>query len=59
MRIKATGKTPGMYVGKVSHLDNAEKELLLGRGLEYEVQRAFLDSQGKWQIFATILRSGT
>jgi hypothetical protein len=51
--------TPGMYVGKVSHLDNAEKELLLGRGLEYEVQRVFLDDNGKWQVFATILRSGT
>jgi hypothetical protein len=48
-----------MYVGKVSHLDNAEKELLLGRGLEYEVQRVFLDDNGKWQVFATILRSGT
>lgn len=49
--------TPGMYVGKVSQLANAEKELLLGRGLEFEVQRVFLDDKGKWQIFATILKA--
>ena len=51
------GGTPGMYVGKVSHLADVERELLLGRGLQYEVQRVFLDSNGKWQIFARILES--
>ena len=51
--------TPGMYVGKISQLANTEKELLLGRGVEFEVSRVFLDDAGKWHIFATILGAGT
>ncbi|MGL5826551.1 MAG: ADP-ribosyltransferase [Nocardioides sp.] len=51
--------TPAMWVNKVSAFTgkDTERELLLGRGLSYRVDRVEIVS-GQWQIYGRILEQG-
>lgn len=58
LHLRVPEGTPALYVEKVSAFAGAERELLLGRGLEFRVNRAVLDDAGKWQIFAEVITHG-
>lgn len=47
--------TPAMWVEKVGHYGAGERELLLGRGLQYHVDHVILDDKGQYQIYGEIL----
>ena len=47
--------TPAMWVEKVGHYGAGERELLLGRDLQYHVDHVILDDKGQYQIYGEIL----
>ncbi|MER6217102.1 ADP-ribosyltransferase [Streptomyces sp. NPDC001272] len=49
--------TPAMYLEGLSHYDT-ERELLLGRGLEYEVIEEPDYHGGRWHIYGRVLHQG-
>ncbi len=55
LHLKVPVGTPAIYMEKVSHFGAGERELLLGRGTKYRVDRVILDEQGKWQIFGEVI----
>lgn len=44
-----------MWVEKVGHYGAGERELLLGRDLQYHVDHVILDDKGQYQIYGEIL----
>jgi hypothetical protein len=56
LHLRAPEGTPGLWVEKLSHYGADERELLLGRGNEYTITKAFKDANGQWQIYGKIHR---
>lgn len=46
--------TPGLWMEKLGRYGDGERELLLGRGNEYTITKAFQDAKGQWQIYGKI-----
>ncbi|MET8299148.1 ADP-ribosyltransferase, partial [Streptomyces sp. NPDC005180] len=57
MHLRVPEGTPALWLEKVSNFGAGERELLLGRGMTYQVTRAFRDEHGKLQIYGEILPS--
>ncbi|MFJ9149884.1 putative T7SS-secreted protein [Streptomyces sp. NPDC102270] len=54
LHLRVPAETPGLWVEKVGAYGAGERELLLGRGSEYTITKAFQDANGKWQIYGEI-----
>ncbi|MDT9688605.1 ADP-ribosyltransferase [Streptomyces sp. P9(2023)] len=54
LHLRVPEGTDALWVEKVSHFAG-ERELLLGRGMNYKVTRAFTDDNGQWHIYGEIL----
>ena len=48
--------TPALYMEMISKFGGTEGELLLGRGIEYRVDRVVLDGKDQWQICGEVIR---
>ncbi|MFE6870239.1 ADP-ribosyltransferase [Kitasatospora sp. NPDC057692] len=55
LRLRVPEGTPALWVEKVSAYGMGERELLLGRGLNWRADRVFLDDNGQWQIYGEIV----
>ncbi|MFF9017619.1 putative T7SS-secreted protein [Streptomyces sp. NPDC014870] len=55
LHLRVPEGTDALWLEKVSHYGNGERELLLGRGTNYRVTRAFEDENGQWQIYGEVL----
>ncbi len=55
LHLRVPKGTPALWLERVSEFDVSERELLLARGSEYKVTRAFMDSAGKWQVYGELL----
>ncbi|MGP4115509.1 ADP-ribosyltransferase, partial [Streptomyces sp. 4N509B] len=53
LHLRVPAGTPALWVERLSAFGAGERELLLGRGLSYEVTRAF-QYNGQWQIYAVV-----
>ncbi|MCX2181128.1 hypothetical protein KV205_11375 [Streptomyces sp. SKN60] len=47
--------TPALWVEKVGYFGMGERELVLGRGIQYKVTRGFEDASGQWHIYGEVL----
>lgn len=54
MHLRVPEGTPAMWIEKVSHFGMGERELLLGRGTQYTITRAF-ESNGQLHIYGEVL----
>ncbi|MEU0025455.1 putative T7SS-secreted protein [Streptomyces sp. NPDC006335] len=54
LHLRVPEGTQGLYVEKLSRYGADERELLLGRGNEYTITKAFEDGNGTWQIYGKI-----
>ncbi|WP_414168300.1 ADP-ribosyltransferase [Streptoverticillium reticulum] len=54
LRLRVPKGTPALWVERISEFGVSERELLLGRGVEYRVTRVFRDN-GQWQIYGEVL----
>jgi hypothetical protein len=53
LHLRVPAGTPALYMENVSAFGNAERELLLGRGMSYRVDRVIWEN-GQWQIYGEI-----
>ncbi|MFI6578831.1 ADP-ribosyltransferase [Nocardiopsis sp. NPDC050513] len=56
LHLRVPAGTPALWMPEVSRSGAAERELLLGRGIEYRIVDAILDENGQWQIYAEVVR---
>ena len=55
LHLRVPAGTPALYLGKISEFGETERELLLGRSIDYRVDRVVLGENGQWQIFAKVI----
>lgn len=55
LHLRVPAGTPALYLEKVSAYGGGERELLLGRGVEYTVTDVVRDDNGQWQIYGEVL----
>ncbi|GAA3304144.1 hypothetical protein GCM10020295_54520 [Streptomyces cinereospinus] len=54
MHLRVPKGTPALWIDHLSKYPG-ERELLLARGSEYKVTRAFMDQAGKWHVYGEVL----
>ncbi|MER7845705.1 putative T7SS-secreted protein [Kitasatospora sp. NPDC096077] len=55
LHLKVPEGTPGLWVEKVGEYENGEREILLGRGTNWRVDRVVVRDNGKYDIYGEIL----
>lgn len=55
LHLRVPAGTPALYLERVSAYGGGERELLLGRGVEYTVTDVVRDDNGQWQIYGEVL----
>jgi len=54
LHMRVPAGTPGIWVQNVGHYGAGERELLLGRGLDYRVDRVVFEG-GQWHVYGEYL----
>lgn len=55
LHLKVPEGTPGLWVEKVGEYGDGERELLLGRGVKWRVDRVVVQNNGKYDIYGEVL----
>ncbi|MEU8616707.1 putative T7SS-secreted protein [Streptomyces sp. NPDC048623] len=55
LHLRVPEGTPALWVEKVGYFGMGERELVLGRGVQYKVTRGFMDESGQWHIYGEVL----
>ena len=55
LHLKVPAGHEALWVEPVGAFGGGERELLLGRGTQYEVTRAFIGDDGKWHVYGSVL----